>query len=128
MSLITYAKLTMIGLISGGLGGVVGGGADAVIVPMLVALGVVSNYKMAVGTSLAMLLPPVGLFAVWKYYKSGNVKIWYAVWLALMFTLGSWLLSNVGVKLNKKRCRKIYAFFLISIAFIIFLDEDGHTL
>ena len=50
MSLV-YGKLTLIGLVSGLLAGVVGGGADAIIVPALVALQVTNSYKMAIGTS-----------------------------------------------------------------------------
>tara|TARA_Y100000996_G_scaffold388042_1_gene347313 strand:- start:167 stop:538 length:372 start_codon:yes stop_codon:yes gene_type:complete len=120
----SYALLTGIGLLSGALGGIVGGGSDAIIVPLLVASGVVSNYKVAVGTSLATLLPPVGLFAVWNYYKAGDVKIWYSLWLALMFTIGSWMMARIGVGLNKNLVRKIYAVFLIGLALIILYREN----
>ena len=70
--IVQYVKLTIIGLVSGLLAGVVGGGSDAVIVPALVGMGVLGSYKTAVGTSLATLLPPVGIFAVWNYYKKGD--------------------------------------------------------
>ena len=124
MSLTSYAILSGIGLFSGALGGIVGGGADAVIVPLLVAFGVVANYKVAIGTSLATLLPPVGLFAVWNYYKAGDVKIWYSLWLALMFTIGSWLMAKIGVGLDKHLVRRIYAVFLIALAIMIFYKEE----
>ena len=124
MSLTSYGLLSVIGLFSGALGGIVGGGADAVIVPLLVASGVVANYKVAIGTSLATLLPPVGLFAVWNYYKAGDVKIWYSLWLALMFTIGSWLMAKIGVGLDKNLVRKIYALFLIALAIMIFYKEE----
>ena len=101
-----------------------GGGADAIIVPLLVASGVVANYKVAIGTSLATLLPPVGLFAVWNYYTAGDVKIWYSLWLALMFTIGSWVMAKIGVGLNKNIVRKIYAFFLIGLAIVILYRES----
>jgi uncharacterized membrane protein YfcA len=55
---------------------------------------------MAVGTSLATLLPPVGIFAVWNYYKKGDVNIWYALYLGIMFTLGSYLISKIGIKID----------------------------
>ena len=63
---LVYGKLTLIGLASGLLAGLVGGGADAIIVPALMALNVTNNYKLAIGTSLATLLPPVGIFAVYN--------------------------------------------------------------
>jgi len=127
MSLV-YGKLTLIGLVSGLLAGVVGGGADAIIVPALVALQVTNSYKMAIGTSLATLLPPVGIFAVYNYYKKGDVNIWYAFYLALMFTIGSYLMSFVGMKINKNASRKLYAFFLIVLGVIILLDKSGKYL
>ena len=123
-----YLKLTIIGLFSGGLGGLVGGGSDAVIVPFLVAFGVFTSYKTAVGTSLATLLPPVGLFAVYNYWKKGDVNVPYSLYLAVMFTIGSYFMSKYGVKINKKMIRKIYGVFLLILALIIFLDKDGHFL
>ena len=123
MSLSSYAILTGIGLLSGGLGGIVGGGADAILVPLLVASGVVRDYKVAVGTSLATLLPPVGVFAVWNYHAAGDVKIWYSLWLALMFTIGSWVMAKLGVGLNKNLVKKIYACFLIGLAIVILYRE-----
>ena len=120
-----YAKLTLIGLVSGLLAGIVGGGSDAIIVPALVALKVMNSYKLAVGTSLATLLPPVGIFAVYNYYKKGDVNISYAFYLALMFTIGSYIMSFVGMNVNKSMLRKIYAFFLICLGIIILLDSES---
>lgn len=120
-----YFKLTLIGLASGLLAGIVGGGSDAIIVPLLVATKVLTSFKTAVGTSLATLLPPVGIFAVVNYYKTGDVKIWYAMWLAIMFTIGSYLMSKVGIKMNKFLIKKIYAFFLIALGTFIILDKNG---
>ena len=127
MSLV-YGKLTLIGIVSGLLAGIVGGGSDAIIVPALVALKVMDNYKLAVGTSLATLLPPVGVFAVYNYYKNGDVNIWYALYLALMFTIGSYIMSFVGIKINKDLIRKIYAFFLIGLGIIILIDNNSKYL
>tara|TARA_B100000674_G_C37065500_1_gene569229 strand:- start:2 stop:382 length:381 start_codon:yes stop_codon:yes gene_type:complete len=126
--MIDYLKLTIIGLLSGGLGGLVGGGSDAIIVPFLVSFGVFTSYKTAVGTSLATLLPPVGLFAVYKYWKNGNVNIPYSLYLAVMFTIGSYIMSSYGIKVNKKITRKIYGGFLFVLAIIIFMDEKGSFL
>ena len=122
---LVYGKLTLIGLASGLLAGLVGGGADAVIVPALMALNVTNNYKLAIGTSLATLLPPVGIFAVYNYYKKGDVNISYAFYLALMFTIGSYIMSFVGMNINKSMLRKIYAFFLICLGIIILLDAEA---
>jgi len=63
-------KLASIGLLTGGVASIIGGGAEILIVPALVGLKLVGGYKEAVGTSLASLLPPIGVFAVYYYYKS----------------------------------------------------------
>lgn len=47
------------------------------------------------------VIPPVGVFAVYEYYKNGNVNIWYALYIAIMFTIGSFIMSKIGVKINK---------------------------
>jgi len=122
--IIEYTKLTLIGLASGLLAGVVGGGSDALIVPLLVGSGLMTSFKMAVGTSLATLLPPVGVFAVWNYYKKGDVNIWYALYLGVMFTVGSYLMSKIGIKIDKSVTRKIYAVFLIGLGIFILFDKS----
>jgi len=122
--IVEYIKLTIIGLASGLLAGVVGGGSDAIIVPALVGMGVMSSFKSAVGTSLATLLPPVGIFAVWNYWKKGDVNIWYALYLAIMFTVGSYLMSKIGIKINKNITRRIYAIFLIALGIFILFDKS----
>lgn len=122
--IVEYLKLTMIGLASGLLAGVVGGGSDALIVPLLVGSGLMTSFKMAVGTSLATLLPPVGVFAVWNYYKKGDVNIWYALYLGVMFTVGSYLMSKIGIKIDKGLTRKIYAIFLIGLGIFILFDKS----
>lgn len=126
--MLNFIKLTIIGLVSGLLAGIVGGGADAIIVPALIALKVMDNYKLAVGTSLATLLPPIGIFAVYNYYKNGDVNIKYALYLAVMFTIGSYLISFVGIQMDKDLIRNIYGIFLICLGIIIFIDKSGEYL
>jgi uncharacterized membrane protein YfcA len=71
----------IIGLSAGVLGGFVGVAGGVVIVPALVLMLAVPQ-QTAVGTSLAALLPPVGLLGAWEYYKHGSVNVGYAIVLA----------------------------------------------
>ena len=123
-------KLSLIGLGTGALGGLVGGGADALIVPLLTVTKIFTDYKLSIGTSLAMLLPPIGIFAVFEYWKTKcshkNVSCinWgYAMFLALMFTIGSWIIAHYAVDLESHILRSIYAIFLMGLGLIILLDE-----
>ena len=65
--------LTLIGIIVGFVGGLLGGGADVLIVPLLLFFGITTNIKTAIGTSLSSLLPPIGIFAVYQFYKNNSI-------------------------------------------------------
>ncbi|MRR14085.1 sulfite exporter TauE/SafE family protein, partial [archaeon] len=69
-----YLILILIGLVSGVVSGIFGIGGGVLIIPALVYLLGFSQHT-ATGTSLAILLPPVGLGAVMEYYRRGNVDI-----------------------------------------------------
>ena len=66
--------LILIGLSAGLLSGLFGIGGGVLIVPALM-YGLGFSQKMATGTSLAILLPPVGIAAVLEYYRHGAVDI-----------------------------------------------------
>ena len=61
--------LTIIGVLTGLATGVVGAGPEILIVPLLAMFGLLGSTKRRIGTSLFMLLPPIGLFAAIKFYK-----------------------------------------------------------
>ena len=94
----TIVILTIIGLSAGILSGLVGLGGGLVIIPALVmALGM--SQKAAQGTSVAIMLPPIGILAAWNYYKAGLVDIKYAIIIAVAFILGGWFGSKVAIAL-----------------------------
>jgi len=65
-----------------------------------------------------MLLPPVGIWAVYEYYKKGDVNIPYAIYLAVIFTVFSVISTKKGLSLNKDLLRKGYAIFLVVVGVI----------
>lgn len=79
----------MIGLGAGILSGLFGLGGGLVIVPALIYLAGFSQHR-ATGTSLAVLLPPIGIGAVWEYYRHGNVDIRAAMVIAVAVLAGGW--------------------------------------
>ena len=81
--------LVFIGLFGGVSSGMFGVGGGIVIVPALVYLVGFSQHK-ATGTSLAVLLPPIGLAATFEYYRNGNVDIRAAIILAAAMFVGAW--------------------------------------
>lgn len=116
MTYTTIAGLLIIGFIAGTLSSMVGIGGGIVIVPSLVFLLAMSQ-KMAQGTSLAILLPPVGLFAVINYYKAGYVDVKVAAILVVSFFAGSYLGSKIALSLSENTVRRLFGVFLLLVSF-----------
>lgn len=112
---ITYLFLTIIGVITGFMLDVVGGGADVVIVPLLLLFHVFTSIKMAVGTSILALMPPITAFAAYKYYKAGNVDIYAALYLAIVYAIASFAFSNLVLNISENTLRKIQSIFIIAV-------------
>ena len=125
MSLATIIILIMIGLMAGVFGGMFGVGGAIIMVPALVYfLGV--DQHMAQGTSVAIMLPPIGLFAAYNYYKAGQVNIWYAVIIAFAFLAGGYFGSRIALALPENLMKKIFGILLLLVALrIIFLKQAG---
>ena len=113
--------LTIIGMISGLFAGVVGGGAEILIVPLLTLFGLLGNLKSRIGTSLFMILPPIGLFAALKFYKKGHVDIFAALYMGLIFTVFASLTSFYSINLDEKILKKIFGLFTIISGFYIYV-------
>ena len=73
---------------------------------------------MAQGTSLAMMIPPIGILAVMSYYKAGQIQLEYAGILALTFVLGAWMEANGP-------CASIHPWFGWSLDCSCFSQQDG---
>lgn len=113
----------VIGLFAGFMSSMVGIGGGVVIVPALVILFGLSQ-KMAQGTSLAMMLPPIGVLAVINYHKQGYVDFKIAAILCVSFILGSYLGSKVVLGLDTAVVKKIFAVFMMIIAVkYLFFDK-----
>jgi uncharacterized protein len=125
MSLTTIIILVIIGLMAGVFGGMFGVGGAIIMIPALVYfLGV--DQHMAQGTSVAIMLPPIGLFAAYNYYKAGQVNIWYAVIIAIAFMAGGYFGSMIALKIPENLMKKIFGILLIIVALrMIFSKQAG---
>jgi uncharacterized membrane protein YfcA len=72
--------------------------------------------QSAQGTSLAMMIPPVGIFAVMNYYKAGHVDLKVAAILALVFVIGSIFGSKLAVNIPQAVLKKVFGVFLLLVA------------
>ena len=123
MSINDILILIAVGMCAGLLSSMVGIGGGIVIVPALVILFGLSQ-KMAQGTSLAMLLPPIGILGVMIYHKAGNIRWDYALILILSFVLGSYFGAKWVQNMNTITVKRIFAIFMIVIAVkYLFFDK-----
>jgi uncharacterized membrane protein YfcA len=123
MTATTIIILILVGVAAGVLSGMVGVGGGIIIVPALVYFLAFSQQK-AQGTSLGILLLPVGILAVMQYYKHGHVDVKVVLIVSLAFILGSFFGSKLALSLPEATLKKVFAIMMILIAFkMLFLDR-----
>jgi uncharacterized membrane protein YfcA len=105
----------LVGLAAGICGGFFGIGGAVVMIPCLVFIFGFSQHQ-AQGTTLAAMVPPIGLLAAIKYYSQGHVKIWPAAAIALGFFFGGYLGSMLVGKIPDLMLKKMFGFFLLLIS------------
>lgn len=127
MDIQTILIIILVGIAAGMLSGLVGVGGGIIIVPALVYF-VGFSQKTAQGTSLALILLPVGILAVLQYYKQGHVDFKIVGLLALGFIAGSFFGSKIALSLPQDTVKKIFAVLLIIVAIkMLFLDKPKKT-
>jgi len=108
--------LLLIGLAAGVLSGLVGVGGGLIIVPALIFFLGYTQHQ-AQGTSLGLLLLPVGILAVMNYYNKGQIDVKVVAVMSIAFVLGGWLGSKLALRLPEDTVKKIFAIFLFYSAF-----------
>ena len=105
----------LIGLVAGIASGLIGIGGGIIVVPCLIYLFGFSQHA-AQGTTLAMMIPPIGLLAAWAYYKNGHVNLPVAGLICLGFILGGYLGARFAVGLPEVILRRIFGVCLLVIS------------
>lgn len=116
-----YLLFVLIGVFAGLSAGLLGIGGGVIIVPMLVYLAGFSQH-VATGTSLAILLPPVGLAATLEYYRHGNVDLKAALVIALSLFVTSWVGATFANRLSASGLKVIFGVFLVTIGIYVIYD------
>ncbi len=113
--------LVLLGLAAGFISGLIGIGGGSIMIPFLVLVLGMSQHE-AQGTTLAIMIPPIGLLAAWTYYKAGYVNIKMAIFVALGFFIGGLLGAALAVRVPDQLLRKIFAVALLGIALKMFFS------
>jgi uncharacterized membrane protein YfcA len=115
MSTSVLLILVVIGIITGFMAGMLGIGGAIIMIPALVFfLGL--TQQTAQGTSLAVMLPPIGIIAAFNYYKAGQVNIKFALILAATFLIGSYFGSKLAITIPQPVLKKIFGILLLLVA------------
>lgn len=109
----------LLGLIAGILSGLIGIGGGIIIIPALVFLFGLSQH-MAQGTTLALMVPPIGLLAAWTYYKQGYVDFKIAAFICIGFFIGGLFGARIAIGLSSPVIERVFgvALLIISIKMI----------
>lgn len=110
--------LLLIGIVAGIMSGFFGIGGGVIIVPALVYLIGFTQHK-ATGTSLAVLLPPVGVAAVLEYYRRGNVDLRVALIVAIGLLSGAWVGAHFANRLSGPSLRFAFGIFVVLVGLYI---------
>jgi len=122
MDIYNFLILILIGLAAGLLGGLLGLGGGIILIPAMVYLLGFSQHQ-AIGTSLAVMLPPIGMFAAYNYYKAGYVNMKYALIIAAAFMAGSYLSSKFALQIPENILKKFFSILLITVAIKMFFSK-----
>lgn len=111
----------LVGLVGGIFSGILGIGGGVIIIPALIFLCGLSQHT-AQGTTLAMMVPPIGLLAAWMYYQKGFVDLKIAGIMCIAFFIGGFVGAKFATSLSDVVLTKVFgvALLLISLKMIFF--------
>ncbi len=112
----------LLGLLTGIFSGMFGLGGGIIVIPALVFLFGLTQHQ-AQGTTLAMMVPPIGLLAAWTYYKGGFVDLKIAALLCLGFFFGGLIGAKFVIGLSDPVLRKIFGVVLLAISIKMILTK-----
>lgn len=114
--------LLLTGLAAGTLGGFFGIGGGVIIIPILVYLAGMSQHT-AQGTTVAAMIPPIGLLAAIAYWKAGHVDIKAAALIALGFFIGGFIGGSIVQYLPEVPLRRGFAILLALVAIKMWIGK-----
>lgn len=118
--------LLLVGLMAGLLSGLMGIGGGVVMVPGLLWVAGCTQ-KMAQGTSLAVLMMPVSVLAVYTYWKAGHIDWQLVLWVALGFACGSFLGAQAVVSAPEVWLKRLFGVFLLIMGIRLIWQTRGYS-
>ncbi len=117
-----YIFSAVLGILSGILSGLIGIGGGIIMIPALVVF-LKFDQHLAQGTTLAAMIPPIGILAAYEYYRAGQVNIPVALIIAVFFLVGGLIGAKLAVRIDEALLKKIFGAVLLVISVkMIFFD------
>ncbi|MEL6246791.1 MAG: sulfite exporter TauE/SafE family protein [Cyanobacteria bacterium J06648_16] len=105
----------LLGLAIGALSGLIGIGGGVLFVPALVYFFGFDQYQ-AQGTTMALLVPPIGILGAWTYYQQGHVDIKVALLICLGFVLGGFVGAKFAVTVPELWLKRVFGVAMLVIS------------
>ncbi len=112
----------ILGLFAGTFSGLIGIGGGIIIIPVLIFFFGFTQHQ-AQGTTLALLIPPIGLLAAYTYFKNGYVNFKVAIFVCIGFFIGGLIGSKIAVNLSNEILQKIFGGALLIIGIYMILKK-----
>lgn len=114
-AIVQTTLLILLGMAAGVASGLVGIGGGVILVPALVFLFGLSQHQ-AQGTTLALMVPPIGIIAAWSYWREGFVDLRIAGLICVGFLIGSLLGARFSISLSNASLQKAFGVFLLLLS------------
>ena len=112
----------ILGLTAGIFSGIFGIGGGTILIPALVFLFGLTQHQ-AQGTTLAIMVPPIGLLAAWRYWQAGNVKMSVAAFICAGFFVGGLIGAHFIQEVPDPLLKKMFGVFLLFISLRMILGK-----
>lgn len=114
------ALVLLLGVTAGILVGLLGIGGGIVLVPAMVHV-LHMDQHLAQGTSLFILLPPIGLGALRQYWKAGNVDLRAGIFCAVGMILGAYIGGRIAVPMSTAMLKGFFGVFLMFSSILLWM-------
>ena len=116
-----YLWTALIGLLGGIVGGLFGVGGGIIFVPLMVLI-LRFDTHLAIGTSLAVIVP-TALMAAFRNFQAGTIHWQTVAVLAAFAMLGAWLGVGLSLKIDAASLKRFYAIFLMILSLKMFFQK-----
>jgi uncharacterized membrane protein YfcA len=110
-----YFLYVVLGLVAGVLGGMFGIGGGTILIPAMVFLFGLTQHQ-AQGTTLAIMVPPIGLLAAMQYYSKGHIKLAMAGFICLGFFFGGLIGAHLVQNIPDLGLKKLFGAYLLIVS------------